>query len=265
MSIIFTEKESRRIASMLIILLGLLAVFFLVRILVGMNSMSSASLAADKRNTITVTGEGEMFAIPDTATFTFSVEAEANDVTTAQEQVTTKTNTLIDFLKKQGVADKNIKTVNYQINPRYEYHDTTSGAVYAPGERVLAGYDVMQTIEVKTEDTDLAGTLLTGVGQNGATQVSGLSFTIEDEDAVQAQARRQAIEKAEAQAREIADALGVRLVRVVNFAETTNNPQPYPAVMYDSAMAAGAERAVANVPTGENRVVSNVQVTYAIR
>jgi uncharacterized protein YggE len=123
-------------------------------------------------------------------------------------------------------------------------------------------------LSVKVKDTTKAGELLSGVGTKGASQVSGLSFTVEDEDALKAQARDKAISSAKSKADELASQLGVQIVRVVGFNENSGG---YP-IMYaktaamDSMGGARAEAAPAPaIPTGENKISSSVSVTYEIR
>ena len=86
---------------------------------------------------------------------------------------------------------------------------------------------------------------------------------------VQDQARDEAIADAKQKAEMLAKQLGVRLVRVVSYNDSGNYPQP----MYARDMAygmGGAEnqstKAVApSISIGENKVTSNVSITYEIR
>jgi uncharacterized protein YggE len=121
---------------------------------------------------------------------------------------------------------------------------------------------------VKVRDTAKAGELLSGVGSQGATEVSGLNFTFDDPDAVDAEARAEAIADAKTKAEELADQLGVRIVRVVSFNENKSYPGvPSPLYRQEAAMG-GADMAVSNAPeisVGQNKVTTNVSVTYEIR
>jgi uncharacterized protein YggE len=216
-----------------------------------------------------------VFAVPDVAEFSFSVTEENMAVGKAQENATKKMNAILDSLKKGGVEEKDIKTIGYNVNPRYEWETKQqicpAGAYCPPvnnGERVLKGYEVSQTVSVKVRDTAKAGELLASVGSLGAQNVSGLNFTFDDEDKVIADARKEAIEDARAKAKELARTLGVNLVRVVNFQEGYGGgPTYYKGV--EMMAADGRGGAVANVapeiPAGENKVTSNVTITYEIR
>jgi len=214
-------------------------------------------------NTITVSGTGKVSVKPDIATVSFGVSAESLDVAKAQTDSATKINNIIDFLKTKGVDEKDIKTTNYNIYPRYNYGPVTQSYPYG-GKQILAAYVVSQTVEVKIRDISKAGAILSGVGEFGVTDVSGLSFTVDNDQAVKNQARDLAIEDAKTQAQAEAKSLGVKLVRITAFSENGNYPMVYGGGYAGISMAKDASVAP-QVPTGENTVTSNVSITYEIR
>ena len=223
-------------------------------------------------NMVTVSGEGEVFAVPDIATFSFGVTEHAQTVDVAQKAATDKINAVIDYLEEQGVEERDIRTIAYNVSPRYEYiQDICTSTRCTPGRQELDGFDVSQMVEVKVRDPQKAGALLSGAGARGANNVSGLAFTIDDEDALLAEAREKAIADAREKAEQLADDLDVRLVRVVSFSEGGQGPIPYfygkeMATMARGGVAMDAAQEVAPaIPTGENHIVINVSVTYEIR
>lgn len=268
------KKEIRIMPPDLIVKVGaaalsMLALFLLVLTISQLKEFRYIGTGVAATNTITVSGVGEVFAVPDRATFTVTVREDAETVADAQEETTKKMNAIIDYLKDADVEEKNIKTVNYYVNPKYEYTQATCTSFSCPpSNQVLVGFEVSQTLEIKVEDPKKAGELLSGVGGEGASEVSGLSFTIEDEDALKAEARSQAIAEAEEKADALAEELGVRIVRVVGFSEDSGGyPMPYAygkgGVAMDMAMS--REATPPELPAGENKIVSNVNITYEIR
>lgn len=216
---------------------------------------------------ISVSGEGEVVAVPDTGQFTFAVTAEGEDAATAQEASAEAMNEVIDYLSDAGVAEADIKTTNYRLNPQYRYEERicTGNSYCPPGERVLDGFEVSQSVEVKVRDTDEAGNLISGVGERGATNISGLTFTVDEPDELLAEARAEAIENARTKATALAEQLGMRVVRVTGFSENRGGyPQPYGMGGDEMAMDV-AERSAPSVPTGENTFTSNVNVSFEIR
>lgn len=220
-------------------------------------------------NTISVTGKGEVFVKPDIATFSFSVLAETADAASAQEKSAESINKIMDFLKGQSVEEKDIKTLAYDLQPKYEWTNAPCDQFgrCPVGEQKLVGYSVNQTIEVKVRETAKSAALISGVGENGATNVSGLTFKMDDEEASKAEARELAIKDAKEKAEKLADQLDVRLVRFMNYWEQEGPVYPMYGYGGDmmSASVAKEERAVAQLPSGENKITSMVTLVYEIR
>lgn len=255
--------DNPNIRKVAVVLGAVLVLFVAAKTVSELKEMAYIGKSAYPANVITVSGKGEVMATPDIATFTFTVSEEAASVGAAQEDATEKMNSILAYVSEQGVEEKDVKTVSYNIYPRYEYR---GGTAYTSGTRYLAAYVVSQTIEIKVRDLTKAGALLSGIGQFGATDVSGLTFSVDAQDELVRQARAEAIEDAREQAKVLAKSLGVRLGKITSFYE--NSPyQPYP-VYYAKDMAMGGvanEAAAPSLPAGENKVVSNVSVTYEIK
>lgn len=221
-------------------------------------------------NTISVSGDGEMTATPDIATVSFSVREEAKKVADAQNKVDVKTKAALVAIRKLGVADKDIKTENYSSYPKYEWHEATYSCMglncppSRPGRQVITGYEVSQSVTLTVRSLDSVSAIVEALGTAGVTDMQGPNFAIDKEDDLKALARKQAIEKARAKAEVLARDLGVSLVRVVSFSEGQNYP------IYARAML-GAEKAdvgapsLPEIPQGEQKITSQVTVTYEIR
>lgn len=215
-----------------------------------------------------VSGEGKVVAVPDVGEFTFSVLTQGGkDVGSLQTQNTEKMNKAIDFVKQNGVEAKDIKTQEYNISPQYQYYNCPYNASVVkpcpPPE--ITGYTVTQSVQVKVRDFTKIGDILSGVVKNGANSVSQLSFTIDDPTSVQDTARAEAIKKAEAKAKSIADAAGFSLGQLLSIQEGTSPvPQPY----YNTLMkaeATGMGGAAPSVEPGSQDVTVNVTLSYEIR
>jgi uncharacterized protein len=231
-------------------------------------TLKHASYGPMGPTTISVSGEGEVFATPDIGEFSFSVRAEGADATTAQRDSATAINAIYGYLKDEGVEEKDIKTEGYNLWPKYRFEERicVSGSFCPPGNQVLDGYEVTQTIRVKVRNLDGAPALISGVGEKGATDISNLNFTIDDESLLIAEARTTAIADAQAKATATADALGVKLVKMVGYYEDSGQKGiPYGlGGMERSVMMDMAESAPA-LPVGENTIRQHVTLIYEIR
>ena len=250
----------------------LLSLFLLAKTLVAFKEYGTIGRDYPAQNIINVTGKGEVVAVPDVASVTFNVQEEAKEVADAQKKVTEKMNAIIAALKKLDIVEKDIKTVNYNVYPKYDYTRETfvcpagSYCPPIPGKQVLTGYEVMHGVEVKIRKISDAGAILTKLGTLKVSNLSGVSFSIDDEETLKAEARREAIDDAKEKARKLASDLGVRLVRVVSFSESGDYPIYYAREM---AMGKGGDMVAAapvpEIPTGENKIISNVNISYEIR
>lgn len=218
--------------------------------------------------TINVSGKGEVMAKPDIAQFSFSVRGEGTDAAAAQAKSAEVINAVTTYLKENGIEDKDVKTEGYNLSPKYKYEQKPClyGSYCPPGEQIPDGFEVYQSITVKVRAVDKAGTLLAGIGGKGATDISGLNFTVDDEEALNDEARKLAIEDAQAKAEVLADSLDVKIVKMISYYEDVPGPMYYGGEMRDMAMSAKAEMApTPNIPTGEDKTISTVTITYEVK
>lgn len=245
----------------MIVTLGLLSLFLLTVSISEFKKMSIIGKDLPVINTINVSGEGEVVSVPDIATFSFTVTNESLSIVNSQSAVTKSVNDILAYLGKNGVDEKDIKTTGYNIYPRYEYYNASS---YSSGKQTLAGYDVSQSVQVKVRKIVDAGKIIGGVGELGATNVSGLNFGFDQEDSLKAEARADAVNKAKAKAEQIAKDLGVSLGRIVSYSESGNYPIMYGMGASDMISAKSIAPSP-SIPSGENKITSTVNITYEIK
>src|SRR3989338_8945548 len=92
--------------------------------------------------------------------------------------------------------DRELKTASFNISPRYEWRKDG-------GERILVGYDVYQSLQVKIRNLEKVGLVIQSATEMGANDASGLQFTVENEDTMKSKVRKQAIDEAKAKAKEL--------------------------------------------------------------
>ncbi len=263
-----TLMQSGRIYRSLSLVLILLAAFLFAETIKSLKEYSYVGGGIAPSNAITVSGEGEAFAVPDAAEFTFTILEEADTAGEVQASATTKANNAINALTDKGVVEDDIKTISYSLYPKYEWKADTQCLRYpCEKNRVQIGFELNQSFRIKVRDLDRAGEMLELVTIKGVSSVSGLTFTIADENGVKAEARKQAIDEARSKAEKLASDLGVSLVRIVGFSE--NGYAQKQAFMRDTmeenSFGGTAMSTTPAVPAGETRVVSNVNITYELR
>lgn len=252
-----------------------LTIFVGIKAIEGLKEYSYIGNGVIATNTITVSGKGEIMAKPDIANFSFSVVEDGKTAKEAQDKATTKSNSALNAIKVAGVEDKDVKTLSYDLSPKYEWRQTAcpqsmpaSGVVYPcpGGKQTIIGYTVSQTIEVKVRKIDDASALLTKITAVGVSNISGINFVVDDQDALAEQAKEKAIALAKDKAKILAEQLGVRLGRIINFSDQNSGPIYYAKAYGVDSLGMGGETAPApQLPAGENKITSNVSITYEIK
>lgn len=205
-----------------------------------------------KTSLFSVDGVGEATAIPDTAMISFGVSKTASTVQSAKDQVNEIANKITKDLKNLGVSEKDIKTTNYSVNPQYDYSGRTQR---------LTGYIVDTNMQVKLQPIDKANNAIDIVTQDGATQIAGLQFILNDtkQKELANDARKKAVADAKEKAQSLAYAAGMRLGRIVDIKENAQSPRPVPLLM-------SAEKAGGGEPTqlnpGENTITTTITLSY---
>lgn len=256
-------KEKKHVMKLLAIFLLITSVFMVFQTIGAYKE--NKYIGQNGPNLVSFTGQGEVFAVADIVTFSFSTIDEAETPSEAQNISAEKINKALDFLRENGIADKDIKTVNFRLTPRYEFREADFVQRFV-GERVLVGYEVRQTIAVKVREVEKAGELLAGISETGVSDISGLDFSIDDEDDLKREARKLAIEDAEQKAEELAKDLGVKLVRIVSFSESGATPFFARTASFDEMSVKAVGVAITpEIPLGENKITSNITITYELR
>lgn len=261
--------ENQTVRKSVLVVLAVLALFLLAKTIGEVKSYRYIGSYPASPSQINVSGKGEVVGIPDIATFSFSVTEESLVVNKAQDEAAKQTNAILDYLKKNGVSERDITTSGYNIYPRYETDArvmTPALYPYPNGKQRLAAYVVTETITVKIRKLENAGKLLAGIGEQGATNISGLSFDFDKRDALAKEARDKAIREARDEAGKLAKSLGVTLVRIISYNENGNYSPMYGKVMMAEAYGRGGDASPApQIPVGEDKIVSNVTITYEVK
>lgn len=207
--------------------------------------------------TINVSAEGKITVSPDIAKLSFSVVSEGANPKLLAENNNKKMNAAIDFAKSQGIEEKDIKTTEYNLSPRYEYDEKTK-------KTFISGYTLTQTVLVKVRDLTKTAEVLGGLPELGINQISSISFDIDEPEKYLSEARNQAFDKAKEKAEAMAEKNGVELVRVINFYEYQSIPY-YQNVKALGMGGAEAAPALPQIQPGSQEVTIQVSVTYEIK
>jgi uncharacterized protein YggE len=221
-------------------------------------ALASPAFAA---GTMQMSGHGEIMAKPDTAYVTSGVTSQAATAKDALAANTADMTALIAVLKDAGVAEEDIQTSGFAVNPNYIYSDQRDANGYQLPPKI-SGYTVTNSVTVHVRDLAILGTMLDKEVSVGANTINGINFAVEDPSALYDQARKAAFADAKGKADLYADAAGVGLGAIQTISENqgyTQPPQPY---LYKATAAAADRAAPVPVEAGQLTFSIDVAITW---
>jgi len=249
----------------LTIFLGIAIIFALISF--GLYQMVKSENEASQGRTTTLSAEGKVTVIPDIAKISFSISLENVSIEKLTNENNQKMQKVIDFLKSVNIKEKDIKTTNYSLYPVYEQKCTESTPGFKRCNSVLAKYKLDQNVEVIIRDFTKIDSIVSKVTELGVNNISNLTFTIEDAEKIQNEAKIQAIKKITDRANEIAKATNVKFGRIMNISENYNSygGYRYDAVSSMKSVASGMEIAPAPIEAGSKDVTATVSITFELK
>ncbi|MEH7178692.1 SIMPL domain-containing protein [Neobacillus vireti] len=185
-----------------------------------------------RNNIIKVNGEGEIAVQPDTATVNLGVVTHSKELMEAQQQNSIIATQVIHSLIALGIDKNQIKTVDFRIEPEYDF---------SSGKQIFQGYKITHILQVKIDDLSLIGKVVDTAIDNGANHAANVHFTSRYKDAFYQQALAMALNNASNKAKTIADTLGVTLNPVpILVVEGGDSIQPFESQHVAFAKGAGS-------------------------
>ena len=221
----------------------------------GVLALSALPAAAQSEpRTISMSGHGEVKAVPDTATLSAGVTVQGITAAAALAADSTRMQAVIAALKKAGIAERAIQTAHFSVSPQYAYANGQAPRV--------TGYQASNQVSVRVDDIAKVGALLDALVTAGANQESSINFSIAHPEPLLAEARAQAVADARARAETYAKAAGVTLGSILSINEI-NVVAPRPIMM--RAMAAAPAAPPPPVEAGEESVAADVSISWQIQ
>jgi uncharacterized protein YggE len=256
MSIYPKWKEERIYAAFILLLVASAIVYLGVKTYYTIRQANEVGQPTPYEHTIVVEGEGKVIGKPDIATITMGTESKGIDAAAAQQANNTIMNKIIYETKAMGISEEDIQTSDYSIYEDEEWNPDTN-------EYESNGWIVSNYITVKVRDTSKLSTVLTVAGQNGITNISGPTFTIDDTTNLKAEARAKAIADSREKAQEIAETLGLRIEKIIGYTEWMPNSDYY----YGYGLGGSSESvksAMPDIESGSSEITLSASVTYLL-
>jgi uncharacterized protein len=216
-------------------------------------SAQTTPFVATDGTLLTVSAQGEAKRVPDIATLSTGVVTRAADSNAAMRANAEQMEKVVAAIKAAGIVDKDVQTSGISLNPIYQYGENQPPKI--------TGYEAHNTVNVVVRDIAKLGKILDTLASVGANQINGPSFDVDKKDEALDEARRQAIEKAQARAEMYAKTLGMKVRRIVSINEGGSFGPPMPMMR---GMAMKAEAADTSVSPGENTLSVNLDVVFEL-
>lgn len=215
---------------------------------------SVTSVSTQKSDTFNVSGEGKVSVPPDIVLINAGVQVQAATVKAAQDQLNSNINQVSQALKQLGIDEKDIQTSNYSIYPTYDY---TSGS------QRITGYSANSNLFIKVREMDKANSVIDAATANGANQVSGIVFEVDDKTKAENEARELAVSQAKKKAENAAKIAGFQLGRIVNYSESFGDfPGP---IALRAQGSVASEAPATSIEPGSNEITVTVTLSYELR
>ena len=217
---------------------------------------SDASSILQIKNTITVQGTASITVTPTIAYVNIGVATFNKDAAAAQSENADKMNNVYKALESLGISKDKIKTVSYNISPSYDYN-------YNNNTSTLAGYDVINGIQVTVEDLTKVSQVLDMTVAEGVNQANSITFSITDKenDETYRKALADAVTNAKAKAAALAAAAGLTVSKPLQIIEgSQTNVIPIYSSNSESVKAGDTATPISG---GELKVEANVTLVYS--
>lgn len=204
---------------------------------------------------LSVSAEGKSEARPDMATINLGVTTEGQTAQAALAENARRMSALTQALRRAGIAERDIQTSNVSVYPQQQYRENQPPRI--------TGYQANNTVTAKIRRIDNTGRVIDAAVGAGGNTIHGVSFSHADPDAQLDIARRDAIAEARRRAELYANALGMRVHRIVAVQEGGGFAPPIPVAI--ERMAAQDARPPTPIAPGEIETRVSVNVTFELR
>lgn len=211
------------------------------------------SVTTTKSTTFDVTGEGKVTVKPDIALVSVGIQAKGATVKEAQDQINSVINKVSESIKGLSVDSKDIQTTNYNVNPDYDYSGSSQR---------IKGYSANTNLSIKVRQLDKANQVIDLATVNGANQVNGVSFDVDDKRKAENEARQKAVDEAKKKAQDAAKIAGFRLGKIINYSE---NPSNFPKPLLRAMGSLETSDTKTQVEPGSTDITVTVTLSYEIQ
>lgn len=215
-----------------------------------------APMVSSDGTLLSVSAEATSKRVPDVATISTGVVTRGADSNTAMRQNAERMAKVMAALKGAGIAERDIQTAGVSLNPQYHYEQNQPPRI--------TGYEARNTVSVKVRDLGKLGKIMDTLVAQGANELNGPNFEVDKPEEAYDEARRTALEKAQARAEMYAKALNLKVRRIVSIDESNGGFRPPMPMMRSMAMTEGGMAKDTAISPGESSLGVSLNIVFEL-
>lgn len=211
---------------------------------------SVVAFGQQQSNTVTVTGEGTVYVVPDKVVIRARIEHSGDSPSEVKRQNDEVVNNIFEYLESQGIPSKNVRSEYINLNKEYDYNAK------------IHTYSANQSISIQLDDLEKYEDIMSGLLESGLNRIDGVQFKTSKKEELKSEARHLAMLNAREKATELSGALNQSIGKAVNITETEDKGfQPVARMMEMKSDSASEEQTIA---PGEMEVTVKVNVSFQL-
>lgn len=218
--------------------------------------LGTGVMADELSRTVSVSGSGQIHALPDRATVNLSIVSRARELDAAQSGAAKVTAAVLALTDKLKIERNKVDTTGASVRPDYRWNRQTE-------EQELRGYIAERQMNVNVEDLEKLGRLVEGAVAAGVNQVSPPQLDSSKRDDLHREALALAVKNARANAEVLVQTLGARLGDPISISDNSAPPRP-PIPQARMAMAAMESDSAATYNPGDLTFNATVAVVFEL-
>ncbi|MCM3713754.1 SIMPL domain-containing protein [Alkalihalobacillus oceani] len=219
---------------------------------------TAEELSNGQTGTIVVNSVGEVKVEPDMAYVHLGAQALADSAEKAQKQVGERMTAVRNVLSEHGIQEEDIQTARFNVYPEHQYSPN--------GETTNERYRAQHILRIEYREIATLGELIDAAAAAGANQIEHTQFALENPEAAEHEAMKQAIEKTRAKADVMAESVGKARGEVLQISDRAAQVH-FPTQDFSGGREESADSSSAStiIEAGEVQITQSVDVVYRLQ
>ena len=207
------------------------------------------SALPQERDSITVSGQGEVTATPDIFSVSATAREEGSNIDQLKSRVDDQVEAMLELADDLDIPEAQTRATHFRVTPQWQYQP----------ERKLIGHQVSRSVQFRVNGLDTYAELLGGLATLSIRDIQPTGSEVSNADALSETALKNAVDDARNRAEVLASAAGRDVGDAIKIeSHSMNTPRPMMMSVRENVGAADSFRA------GETDITAQVQITFEL-